>query len=231
MSSSSSKILGYLSSSFTFERWRRSTTNLIGLQLMRFCNSKVDIRLPKSFCFVASSSSESSGGSSYEVFLSFNGKDIRTNFADHLYNALVDSGIRTFRDDEELRKGNEIGPELVTAIQESRISIPIFSMNYGASKWCLNELTEICECSRTMKQIVFPIFYKVEPRDVRNQIGVYAEAFEEHQKRFDETTLQKWRNALKEVGKLDGWHSKEDTERVMLKDLVFTSAAYRGVNV
>ncbi|XP_042504482.1 disease resistance protein RPV1-like isoform X4 [Macadamia integrifolia] len=234
---SSSKIEGYLSPPFTFGRWRRSS-NLIGWQQMRFRNSKVNIRrhrglqrgfrLPKSFCLVASSSkaasssssSDSSGGSSYEVFLSFCGKDIRTNFADHLFNGLVDSGIRTFRDDKELRKGNEIGPELITAIQESRISIPIFSMNYGASKWCLDELFEMYECRRTMKQIVFPIFYKIEPRDVRNQTGVYAEAFEKHQKRFDEETVQKWQKALKEVGKLDGWHSKEDTHEGKLIKIV-----------
>ncbi|XP_042501183.1 disease resistance protein L6-like isoform X2 [Macadamia integrifolia] len=239
MAAMSLKIEGYVSSSpFTFERRRLRSTNLIGWQPIRFCNSKLNIRrqrglqrgirLPKSFCLVASSkasssSSDSSGGSSYEVFLSFNGKDIRTNFADHLYNGLVGSGIRTFRDDDELQKGKEIGPDLVSAIQESRFSIPIFSMNYGSSKWCLNELLEICECRRTMKQIVFPIFYKVEPRDVRNQTGVYEKFFEEHQKRFDDTTVQKWKNALKEVGKLDGWHIKEKThEGKLIKVVVKT---------
>ncbi|XP_043691613.1 disease resistance protein RPV1-like isoform X2 [Telopea speciosissima] len=168
-------------------------------------------------------SSSSSSGLGYEVFLSFHGKDVRTNFADHLYYALVGAGIRTFRDEEELQKGNEIGSELLAAIQQSRISIPIFSVNYASSIWCLNELTEISECKKTMNQISFPIFYKVEPRDVRNQTGGYAKAFEEHQKRFDETIVQKWQNSLKEVGKLDGWHSKEDTyEGKLVKEIVKT---------
>ncbi|XP_042484718.1 TMV resistance protein N-like [Macadamia integrifolia] len=153
-------------------------------------------------------SSSSSSGLSYEVFLSFHGKDVRHGFFDHLYNALVYAGIRTFRDEDELHKGNKISLELLAAIQESRISIPIFSKNYASSKWCLNELIEISECRRTMNQIVVPIFYKVEPRDVRNQTGRYMKAFEEHQMRFDETTIQKWETALREVGELGGWDLK-----------------------
>ncbi|XP_042518477.1 disease resistance protein L6-like [Macadamia integrifolia] len=155
-------------------------------------------------------SSSSSSSSRYEVFLSFHGKDVRTNFADHLYNALVYAGILTFRDSEELHKGNKIGPELLVAIQQSRISIPIFSENYASSKWCLNELSKIFECKRTMDQIVLPIFYKVEPRDVRNQTGSYATAFEEHQMHFNETTVQMWKDALREVGELGGWDSRKE---------------------
>ncbi|XP_043687797.1 disease resistance protein RPV1-like [Telopea speciosissima] len=166
---------------------------------------------------------QASSGTSYEVFLSFCGKDVRTNFADHLYHALDGAGIRTFRDEEELHKGNEIAPELIAAIQQSRVSIPIFSINFASSKWCLNELTEVSECRRTMDQIVLPIFYKVEPRDVRNQTGAYEKAFEEHQMRFDETTVQKWKKALRENGELDGWHSKEDTyEGKLVKEVVKT---------
>ncbi|XP_043687928.1 disease resistance protein RPV1-like [Telopea speciosissima] len=162
-----------------------------------------------------------------KVFLSFHGKDVRTNFADCLYNSLIDAGIRTFRDSEELHKGNKIGSELIAAIQGSRISIPIFSANYSSSKWCLKELTQISECRRTMNQIVLPIFYKVEPRDVRNQTGIYAKAFEEHQINMgsldDMTMMQKWKEAMREVGELDGWHSKEDTyEGKLIKIVVKT---------
>ncbi|XP_042499492.1 disease resistance protein RUN1-like [Macadamia integrifolia] len=172
----------------------------------------------------SSSSSSASGLSTYEVFLSFHGKDVRTNFADHLYYALVDAGIQTFRDEDKLQKGSEIGPELLIAIQESRISIPIFSENYASSKWCLNELAEISECIGTRNQIVLPIFYKVEPRDVRNQSGTYAKAFEEHHlMRSDKTMVQKWQKALEEVGKVDGWHCKEDTyEGKLMKEVVKT---------
>ncbi|XP_043698321.1 disease resistance protein L6-like [Telopea speciosissima] len=159
----------------------------------------------------SSSSSSSSGSATYDVFLSFHGKDVRQNFADHLYHALINAGIKTFRDEDELREGKEIGPELLDAIQKSRICIPIFSENYTSSKWCLNEVAEISECRRTKDQIVMPIFYKVGPTDVRNQTGTFEKVFQEHQMRFNETTIQKWRNALKEVGNLKGWHSEKDT--------------------
>ncbi|XP_042491004.1 disease resistance protein Roq1-like [Macadamia integrifolia] len=157
--------------------------------------------------FASSSSSLSSSGSSYEVFLSFHGKDTRTSFTDLLYIALVNAGIHTFRDNDELTMGKKIESELMAAIEQSRISIIIFSENYDSSKWCLKELTKIFECKNTKGQLVLPIFYNIEPTAVRNQIGSYAEAFKRHQTCFDETTVQKWKEALREVGSLKGWDS------------------------
>jgi hypothetical protein len=52
------------------------------------------------------------------VFLSFRGADTRKNFTDHLYKALVDAGIHTFRDDDEIRIGENIELELQKAIQQ-----------------------------------------------------------------------------------------------------------------
>ena len=73
----------------------------------------------------------------YDVFLSFRGKDTRFNFTDHLYTTLVHKGIKTFRDDT-LKRGEEIGPEILKAIEESRFSIVVFSENYASSGWCLH---------------------------------------------------------------------------------------------
>ncbi|KAI6693109.1 hypothetical protein NL676_020819, partial [Syzygium grande] len=58
-----------------------------------------------------------SSGYDYEVFLSFRGSDTRATFTDHLYTRLKDAGIRTFKDDESLRKGEEFAPELLQAIK------------------------------------------------------------------------------------------------------------------
>ncbi|XP_056176843.1 disease resistance protein L6-like [Syzygium oleosum] len=49
----------------------------------------------------------------YEVFLSFRGSDTLATFTDHLYTRLEDAGIRTFKDDEILHKGEEFAPELL----------------------------------------------------------------------------------------------------------------------
>ncbi|KAB1228175.1 TMV resistance protein N [Morella rubra] len=82
----------------------------------------------------------------YDVFLSFRGEDTRKSFTDHLYSALVKAGIRTFRDDDELRRGENISTELLNAIRGSRISIAVFSKGYASSRWCLDELVEILRC-------------------------------------------------------------------------------------
>ncbi|MFS7978793.1 putative TIR domain-containing protein [Helianthus anomalus] len=54
---------------------------------------------------------------SYDVFLSFRGEDTRKTFTDHLYAALKQAGIRTFRDDDAMDRGRRLEPELKKAIQ------------------------------------------------------------------------------------------------------------------
>ena len=144
----------------------------------------------------------------YDVFLSFRGKDTRNNFIDHLYAALQRSGIFTFRDNERLERGKSISPELLKAIEESRFAIVILSRNYASSTWCLDELAKIIRCMKEMEMTVLPIFYEVEPSDVRKQKGTFAQAFAEHKERFKENTekVQTWRAALREVANLSGWH-------------------------
>ena len=74
--------------------------------------------------FMASSSSSSR---KYEVFLSFRGEDTRNGFTSHLAAALRRKQIEFFIDDEELKKGDEISPALLKAIETADISIIIFS--------------------------------------------------------------------------------------------------------
>ncbi|KAK3431508.1 hypothetical protein EUGRSUZ_E03553 [Eucalyptus grandis] len=154
-----------------------------------------------------------STGNCYEVFLSFRGPDTRHGFTDHLYNGLLDVGINAFRDDDELCQGKDIKPELMAAIMNSKILIPIFSKNYGTSSCCLDELIQIMECKNNNGQIVLPIFYKVKPAEVRYQTGRFGQAFHERQNRlrerssFDPTTLEKWKKALDEVSTLKGYEA------------------------
>ena len=157
------------------------------------------------------SSSSSSRWWIYDVFLSFRGMDTRNNFTDHLYAALQRSGIFTFRDNERLERGKSISPELLKAIEESRISIVILSKNYASSTWCLDELAKIIQCMKVMGMTVLPIFYDVDPSDVRKQMGTFAQAFAEHEECLKENTerVKTWRDALSEVANLTGWHSQD----------------------
>ncbi|KAI6668848.1 hypothetical protein NL676_007070 [Syzygium grande] len=132
----------------------------------------------------ASSSLNALTRNCYEVFLSFRGPDTRKGFTDHLYNGLCDTGIHAFRDDDELHQGENIRPELLAAITNSKILIPILSVNYGTSSWCLDELAQIMECKNNRGHIVLPIFYKVKPADVGYQIGSFGDAFLERRRRL-----------------------------------------------
>ena len=89
------------------------------------------------------SSSSSSPGCKYDVFLSFRGDDTRKTFTDHLYAGLTQKGISTFRDDEKLQQGTLIAPELLKAIEESRFAVVILSKDYASSRWCLIELAKM----------------------------------------------------------------------------------------
>ena len=82
------------------------------------------------------------------MFLSFRGEDTRKNFTDHLYHALTEAGIHTFRDDEEIRKGENLSFELLQAIRGSRISVIVLSKDFSSSRWCLEELVKIMECRK-----------------------------------------------------------------------------------
>ncbi|KAJ0883774.1 putative TIR domain, P-loop containing nucleoside triphosphate hydrolase [Helianthus annuus] len=170
---------------------------------------------------------------SYDVFLSFRGEDTRKTFTDHLYAALKQAGIRTFRDDDAMDRGRRLEPELKKAIRESAISIIVFSRNYASSKWCLDEVLTIIEEQERLssKHEVVPVFYNVEPSDVRNQTGSFEEAFGGYESMIEaETDYQKkielqekvkaWRISLKKAGSLTGMVLANGHEAKFISNIV-----------
>ncbi|KAM5552746.1 hypothetical protein ABKV19_025117 [Rosa sericea] len=156
----------------------------------------------------------------YEVFLSFRGEDTRFNFTDHLHTALCQRGIETFRDDK-LRRGEDISQELLKAIEESRVSIIVFSQNYASSRWCLDELVKILECRKSKGQEVISVFYKVDPSDVRHQRGAFGDAFATLDQCKYKDSMDKWREALSDAANLSGWPYQEDrSEAEFIKEIV-----------
>ena len=143
----------------------------------------------------------------YDVFLSFRGEDTRYGFTGHLYQALCDKYIYTFMDDK-LRRGEKISEELLKTIKRSMVSVIVFSENYASSKWCLDELVWILECRKNLGQLVLPVFYRIDPSEVRKQEGKFGVELAEHEKNFKDNIgkVQIWREALKEVGNLSGFH-------------------------
>uniref|UniRef100_A0A6N2KCK7 TIR domain-containing protein n=1 Tax=Salix viminalis TaxID=40686 RepID=A0A6N2KCK7_SALVM len=111
------------------------------------------------------------------------------------------------KDDNDLPRGEEISPQLLSAIEGSRISVVVFSRNYASSRWCLDELVKIMKCRQKTPHVVIPIFYHTDPSDVRKQTGSYAKAFDEHEKNFkgEMEKVNRWREALTQAGNLSGW--------------------------
>ncbi|TYH46563.1 hypothetical protein ES332_D11G345500v1 [Gossypium tomentosum] len=130
--------------------------------------------------FSSKSSADMIKARTYDVFLSFRGKDTRDGFVSHLYKDLCRKNIQTFIDDEELRKGDEISGALLT-------------------------LVKIMDCNKC----VVLVFYGVDPSDVRKQRGSFADAFAKHEENFthDLEKLKTWRTALTSAANLSGWDS------------------------
>ncbi|KAM4085496.1 hypothetical protein ACJW30_10G032400 [Castanea mollissima] len=155
--------------------------------------------------FPSSFSISSTSQWKYDVFLSFRGVDTRNTATDFLNYALEQRGIYTFKDDEKLEKGKTIKPELLKVIEESRFAVVILSKNYASSTWCLEELVKIIDCKKEKGMTVVPIFYNVDPSDVRKQKGTFTQAFVEHEKQFKEK-VGTWRAALSHVANIAGYH-------------------------
>ncbi|KAK7314751.1 hypothetical protein VNO77_33279 [Canavalia gladiata] len=171
-----------------------------------------------SFCYVFT----------YDVFLSFRGEDTRYGFTGNLYKALCDRGIHTFIDDEELQRGEKITSTLEKAIEESRIFVIVLSKNYSSSSFCLNELAYIL---KRKGLLIFPVFYNVDPSDVRYQRGSFGEALAIHEEKLKASKkgfqhnmqkLETWKMALCQVANLSGYHFKhgDGYEYVFIKRIV-----------
>ncbi|KAL6344320.1 hypothetical protein AAG906_037895 [Vitis piasezkii] len=84
-----------------------------------------------------------------------------------------------------------------------------FLKNYAYSRWCLNELVKIIERKSQKESVVLPIFYHVDPSDVRNQRGSFGDALAYHERNANQEKkemIQKWRIALREAADLSGCH-------------------------
>ncbi|XP_056162253.1 disease resistance protein RUN1-like [Syzygium oleosum] len=171
-----------------------------------------------------SSSSSSSSRANYDVFLSFRGPDTRQGFTDCLYASLRNAGIIVFRDNNDLDPGEKIHDALVQSIKQSKISIPIISKDYASSKSCLMELAQMMECKRADTQLIIPIFYDINPADLKYQLGCVGESFRKHEDRgIDCTVIDTWKWALREIIEIKGYdlpHTYDGHQGALIQTVV-----------
>ncbi|KAH0664571.1 hypothetical protein KY284_029502 [Solanum tuberosum] len=177
----------------------------------------------------------------YDAFLSFRGDDTRNNFVAHLYKRLEDIGIKVFKDDVKLKRGKFISTELLRAIEESRTAIIIFSEDYASSTWCLEELTMIMECVDKKEQKAYPVFYNVEPSDIRmkGMNSSFARALDKHVEDFKsnfEKLVTKHEEdpqySLQKVLAIDKTGLKDNLEKVQRwKHAIHKAAGIAGLDI
>ncbi|KAK3416330.1 hypothetical protein EUGRSUZ_H01803 [Eucalyptus grandis] len=169
-----------------------------------------------------SSSSSSKAKWPFDVFLSFRGEDVRHGFLADLHKCLLHRGINAYIDSEDLRPGDQISPALTKAIEESRIAVLVFSKNYASSRWCLDELVKVMECKELKGQLVLPVFYGVEPREVRGHRESFGKALARHEEKLGKGSerVEKWRQALIKAANLSGWHYDHGDETEFIEKIV-----------
>ncbi|PNY01138.1 phospholipid-transporting ATPase 3-like protein, partial [Trifolium pratense] len=177
----------------------------------------------------------------YDVFLSFRGEDSRAKFMSHLHSSLQNAGIDTFRDDDEIQRGDQISISLLKTIGQSRISIVVLSKNYANSRWCMLELEKIMKIGRDRGLVVVPVFYEVDPSDVRHQKGQFGKGFDDLTSKISvhESTKTRWQRDLYEICGIAGFvlidsrssHEKLDLKKDTIQTVAVTIVAVVSVLV
>ncbi|XP_057868633.2 disease resistance protein RUN1-like [Cryptomeria japonica] len=161
----------------------------------------------------------------YHVFISHRGPDTKDILASVIYHYFSRSGLNVFFDREEFDAGQVIPSTIPEAISSSSVHIAILSPKYAESHWCLEELRLMHHSGAT----IFPVFYGVRPGvllQLRNNTGIYADAFREleekmdgKKKRHESDTIEEWKEALYKVSNISGFldsdHFKGDLGKLV----------------
>ncbi|XP_057834368.2 TMV resistance protein N-like [Cryptomeria japonica] len=118
---------------------------------------------------------------------------------------------------EELEYGDFLPTAIEAAIRGANLHIAIFSERYAESPWCLEELSLMVKSGVK----IVPIFYYVEPSDLRYVAqgkGKYVAAFNKHEKkcRYKPEKLQEWKRALSDVSFYIGQIIKNNGDEMRL---------------
>jgi hypothetical protein len=139
-----------------------------------------------------------------------------------LYEGLKNHGLQPYLDCKSIRIGEDCWKSIEDGIKNTPIAVVVFSERYAESEWCLKELHVMLEAreaqtrSHSCKEIL-PIFYNVEPRDVRNpERGKFEKGFEKLKGKFEEKIIEEWKADLKKASTLMGWEHSDTSTRYFI---------------
>ena len=106
----------------------------------------------------------------FDVFVCFNGENMTRDqsFGQGLFDALKEAHISAVVD-EKPKQGKFLRKAMK---KKTTIFVVVFSPKFTSCSVCLNELVQIVK-ERKDGQIIVPVFYEVDPSDVRKQRGDY----------------------------------------------------------
>ena len=143
----------------------------------------------------------------YDVLINFAGEDIQRKFVSHLDSVLTSVGISTFLHHQNAVKDMYIEEPILNMCQ---VVIVVFTKTFSQSAWCLHQLQQIIAWHESYCRHVLPVYYEIQPSDVRLQKGDFGKAFKATaQQTFSAQQLEhgmsRWSHALTKVASLFGW--------------------------
>ncbi|CAJ1949637.1 unnamed protein product [Sphenostylis stenocarpa] len=109
-----------------------------------------------------------------------------------------------------------------------RVAIVVFTKTYAESAWCLHELQQIIKWHDTYCRHVLPVYYEIQPSDVRLQKGDFGKSLKATAKQtFSgqqvEDALSRWSRALTKAANFFGWDESNYRSDADLVDKIVKS--------
>ncbi|WVZ17562.1 hypothetical protein V8G54_010544 [Vigna mungo] len=161
----------------------------------------------------------------YDVLINFTGEDIPKKIVSHLNSALSTVGLTTFLHHPNAVKSTHIQEPILS---RCRVAIVVFTQTYSQSAWCLHQLQQIIKWQETYCRHVLPVYYEIQPSDVRLQMGDFGKALKATARQtFSgqelEHGMSRWRHALTKATNFFGWDESNHRSDAELVDKIVKS--------
>ncbi|XP_052724853.1 disease resistance protein RUN1 isoform X2 [Vigna angularis] len=161
----------------------------------------------------------------YDVLINFNGEDIHRKFVSHLNSVLSTFGLTTFLHHHDAVNSTHIQEPILS---HCRVAIVVFTQTYSQSAWCLHQLQHIIKWHQTYGRHVLPVYYEIQPSDVRLQKGDFGKALKATARQtFSGRELKhgmsRWSHALNKAANFFGWDESNHRSDAELVDKIIKS--------